>query len=383
MSKRGKLVDRDYLLAFGVMVGTAIGAGIFGLPFVVSRAGFLPSMLLLMLLGILTLVSNLMYGEITLRTKGRCRLVGYSDKYLGPWGKQIAAVTSFLSFYASLLVYMILGGVFLHAMFSPLFGGDVFSYSLIIFIFSSVAIYLNLNLFSVIESWMTALLIIVVFIVIFKSLPAIDTSNFLTADPHYFFLPFGAMLFSLGAMSSIPELEHIIRKRKGRIKNVIISSTIFYTLIYIFFIIAVLGVTGNQTTEESFVGLSRSIGDGVVVLGFIFGFLAIATSYLMTGISLKEIFWYDYGISEKRAWFLTCFVPLFIFLLGLRDFIQIITFAGSITGGISGILVTLIFYRAKVKGDTKPAFEFNFSKTLSSVIILVYVLGMFYQLIYE
>lgn len=383
MSPKGKIIDRDYLLAFGVMVGTAIGAGIFGLPFVVSKAGFFPSMLLLVLIGVLTLVSNLMYGEITLRTKDKCRLVGYSEKYLGYWGKQIAALTSFSSFYASLLVYMILGGVFLHAMFSPIFGGDVFLYSILVFTFSSIAIYLNLNLFSLIESWMTAIMIVVVFIIIFRSLPAVDTGNFLFADPHYFFLPFGAMLFSLSAMSSIPELEHIIKKRKGRIKDVIISSTVFYTAIYILFIVAVLGVTGNQTTEESFAGLSMAIGDGVVLLGFILGFLAITTSYLMTGISLKEIFWYDYGISEKKAWLLTCSIPLFIFLLGLRDFIQIITFAGSITGGIAGILVTLIFYRAKIKGDNKPAFEFNFSKTISSVIILVYILGMFYQFIYE
>lgn len=382
MSRKAKTVDRDFILAFSIMVGTAIGAGIFGLPYVSAQAGFLPSIALLFFLGFLTIVSNLMYGEITLRTKQKCRLVGYSEKYLGYWGKQVAAWTSFLSFYSGLLVYIILGGTFLHSIFSPFLGGSLIFYGLVIFLFASVAIYFDLKVFSIIESWMTILLVVVIFLAIFKSFFYIESANFLNFDSHYFFLPFGAMLFSLGAMSSIPELEHIISRRQKRIKDVIISSTVFYTFIYALFIAAVLGVTGGNTTKEAFVGLGIAIGDGVVFLGFIFGFLAIITSYLMTGISLKEIFCYDYGIGEKKAWFLTCFIPFFVYILGLTDFISIITIAGSITGGLSGILVTLIFYIAKKKGDQKPAFEFNFSLFASSFIVFVYIMGMVYQIIY-
>jgi amino acid permease len=75
MASRGKLLDREFLIALATLIGTAIGAGLFGLPYVVAKAGFFPSLMMMFLLGLLALVSNLMYGEIILRTKGGCRLV--------------------------------------------------------------------------------------------------------------------------------------------------------------------------------------------------------------------------------------------------------------------------------------------------------------------
>jgi len=57
-----------------MMVGTTIGAGIFGLPYVASKSGFLLTSVLIIVLGFITLLVNLMYGEVTLRTKKKAML---------------------------------------------------------------------------------------------------------------------------------------------------------------------------------------------------------------------------------------------------------------------------------------------------------------------
>lgn len=383
MAKKGKLADKEFLMAIATLVGTAIGAGIFGLPYVIAKAGFIPSLAMMFLLGVMMLVSNLMYGEIILRTKGHCRLVGCAKKYLGKNGKKLASFTSFLSLYSGNLVYIILSGIFLNSLFSPIFGGDEFFYATLAFVFVSITAYFDGKIFSLVESWMVLFLVIIVGAVSFKGAFYIDPSNYMTSDPSQFFLPFGVILFSLGASSAIPEVIRTVTKRKGRIEKIITWGTIFYTLAYIVFVAVVVGVTGAATTEESFVGLSRSIGDGVIVAGFLLGFLAVVTSYLVSNIALKEILQYDYRMKEKSSWFWASIIPYLLFVIGYRDFIRIITFAGSITGGLLGILIIIIFYNAKEKGDKKPAYEITISKKLSFLMIIVYLSGIFYEIIYS
>lgn len=379
----GKLIDKESLMATATLIGTAIGAGLFGLPYVVSKAGFYPSMAMMFLLGILMLISNLMYGEIILRTKNHCRLVGCSKKYLGENGKHLASLASFSSLYAGNLVYIILAGIFLNSLLSPVLGGNELSYAVLTFAFVSFVTYFDFKIFSVIESWMVLLMVTIIVVISFKSSFYIDSRNYLTSDLSQLFLPFGVMLFSLGATSAIPEVINIVAKKKERIGHIITFGTILYILVYITFIAAILGVTGAATSEESFSGLSRFIGDGVITAGFALGFLAVITSYLVSNIALKEILQYDYKIKENLSWFLACVPPLLLFLAGFRDFIRVISFAGSITGGLLGILIILIFYHAKEKGDQKPAYEIHVSREISCLMVVVYLLGIVYEIIYD
>ncbi len=383
MAKKGKLIDREFLMATATLVGTAIGAGIFGLPYVVSKAGFFPSLMLISLLGLMMLISSLMYGEIILRTKGHCRLVSCAHKYLGEGGRLFAAVISFLSLYSGNLVYIILSGTFLNSFLSPIVGGNEFLYSSLAFIFILLVTYCGLQIFSAIESWMTLFLIALIAAVSYKGALYADPQNLLTGDPSALFIPFGVILFSLGANTAVPEIIRIVSRRQSRIKTIITGGTVFYTSVYVIFVAAVVGVTGAATSEEAFAGLNRSIGDGVVTAGFLIGFLAVITSYLVCNVALKEIFHFDLHFEERTSRLLAAVVPYILFLLGFRDFIQVVNFAGSITGGLLGILIILIFHRAKTRGDKKPAYEIHIGHAASSMMILVYLLGMIYEITYN
>ncbi|MCK5123373.1 MAG: hypothetical protein KAQ87_04490 [Candidatus Pacebacteria bacterium] len=374
--------NKNYIYAVSILIGTAVGAGVFGLPYVVAKSGFVPALILLIILGAMMILIGLMYGEVTLRTSNKGRLAGYCGKYLGKNGKRAATLITLFALYANTLAYIIIGGIFLNALFSSYFGGSEFIYGLIMFAFISAGIYVKLKFVNIMEFLMVVFLLAIIFGICLKGIPFIDSNNLMSYNLSQFFLPFGVILFSLSALSAIPELEHIMKKKQEKIKSAIIIGGIATIIIYALFMAIVVGVSGSATTPETFSGLSQFMGNGIITLGLIFGVFAVATSYLMIGINLKEIFWYDYHLSKNKSWALACFIPVIIFILGLRDFIAVISFAGSIAGGFIGILIIIIFYKAKKAGDLEPAYEIEIPKIISVLMVFVFILGILYQFIY-
>ena len=116
---------RKFLSTAFTLIGTIIGAGILGLPYVFSKTGFFVGLFWLIFLGVILIFVNLYMGEVTLRTKSIHQLPGYSKKYLGKWGKRIMFFAVIFGIYSALLAYLIGEG----QSFSKLFSGGL-EYSL-------------------------------------------------------------------------------------------------------------------------------------------------------------------------------------------------------------------------------------------------------------
>ena len=67
-------MDRKILNATSLLIGTTIGAGFLGIPYVFAKAGFLVGTLHLFLVGGIMLFINLLLGEISLRDRKSTRL---------------------------------------------------------------------------------------------------------------------------------------------------------------------------------------------------------------------------------------------------------------------------------------------------------------------
>ena len=81
------MIRSKFWSALAVLVGTAIGAGYLGMPYVVSRSGFTAGVLCLVFVALIMMATKLYLGEISLRTKGNHQLTGYAERYLGKTGK--------------------------------------------------------------------------------------------------------------------------------------------------------------------------------------------------------------------------------------------------------------------------------------------------------
>src|SRR3989344_1439982 len=85
------------LLPAGLLSGTIIGAGIFSLPFVFNKTGFLFGCLYLLLGTFAYVTLHLMFSDVMLQTEGEHRLVGYIRMYLGKFAFYLSIITSVLA----------------------------------------------------------------------------------------------------------------------------------------------------------------------------------------------------------------------------------------------------------------------------------------------
>lgn len=375
---------KNFLSAIMMLVGTIIGAGIFGLPYVAAKTGILAVLPYLVVLTFIVTLLHLLYGEVALRTNGQHRLVGYAGIYLGPWGKRLASFSVIAGTYAALLAYLLLGGNFLFILLGGVFGGTAFVYSLILFFACAIFIGRGLKTVSWLELLLSALLLGAIFVFLAKGALLINTANFsLAVNWEEIFLPYGIILFSLGGASVIPELVKLLKDSEFQVKKAIIWGTLIPAIVYLLFIAVVLGVSGAQTSEEAISGLLPYFGSEVIALGAIIGFLAVVTSFLAFGTNLKKTFEYDYNFSKPASLVLALAIPFLLFWFGVDNFLRVIGFAGAVGGGIDGILIILMYRMADRggKGDRKPEYDVVTSRWLEYLLIAIFIAGIIYTIL--
>ena len=368
------MLKKEEYKAIAVLVGTIIGAGVLGIPYVVAQAGFLTGLLDIILLGIVILIINLGVGEIVLRTKGKHQLTGYAEKYLGKRGKQLMTFTMALGIYGALLAYIIGVGQALSAIFSY----NAFWFSLGFFVIVAALVYSGIKKIASSElvlSSLVILLILIISVVAFTS-GKLDFLNLSDFSLSKIFIPYGVILFAFIGAASIPEIHEVLYRNKKSMRKVIVIGSVIPLILYTLFTVAIVGVMGTTITEVATVGLGLEFGKWIVVFANLFAALAMTTSFLTLGLALKEMYNYDYKVSKFSSWALACILPFVLFLFGFKSFIHVIGTTGVIAGGLEGTLIVFMLMKAKKKSERKPEYTIKFGKLLGGVLIAVFVLGV-------
>jgi len=366
----------DFLKALSVFIGTVIGVGIFGLPFVAYQAGFLVVLLYFLLLTGVAVLIHLLFGKICLGTEGRHRLPGYVEMYLGPIWKKVVLVTGVVGIFGALLAYLIVGGEFLKLFFAPWLGGDLLLYVLVFFALGAYLIFKGIKSISQIEVALLFVLFAILGLFFFRAVPFIDFDNFREVNLQFITFPYGVILFSLGGLSIVPEIKEMLNGDKEKTKKVIIWGILISAIVYLIFIFLVLGASGPNTSKTGMAGFIETVGDGILLLSFLFGVITCFTSFLSVGLTLKKILWLDFGVSKNLSWFITCFFPLAFFLLGFKEFIDIIGFTGAITIGIEGIIIIFLY---------REFLERKLSQRMNPwmyLLTLFFILGIGFEIFY-
>lgn len=378
MKKEKKAIIR----ALAVFIGTVIGVGIFGVPYAVSRAGFFIGLVYLIVLGAVLFIVNYFYCDVVANTGEKHRLVGYCKLYLGNWAKRISYFSLTLGMVGSIIAYIIIGGEFLHALVAQFFGGTMFQYQIILFVFIALAALAGLRLIARIEVGMTVFLLAVMGLIFIYGVPKIELSNlFAYAEPRDLFLPYGVILFALGGTIAIPEIRDVLKGYVHDMRRVVRWGTIIPLFVTAAFTLVVVGVTGAQTSEEGIIGLAYALGPWILYIGALFGFLAVTTSFLVFAVHLKESLIYDFKVEKYIAWFIAAFVPFTVFLIGSRDFINVISFTGAIFGGFNYILITLIYLKIRAKKKTKYP-VIRWPRIVPYTLMVIFALGIIYKIVY-
>jgi len=361
--------------------GTIIGVGLFALPYVTLKVGFWVILGYFLALGTLVILIHLFFGELALKTPDFKRLPGFAKFHLGNWGQNLAYISTILGIFGAILAYLIVGGEFLTNLLSPIFGGNSLVYTLFYFAIGATLIFFGIKAIAKVEFWGLVLFFIILFAIFFRGESFITIENlFPSLDFSYIFLPYGIILFSLWGATLIPEVEEMlaptpnfgvgVKEKKKALRWIIPIAILIPIIVYLFFIYLILGITGPQTTESALTGLRNVLGDGIVALALFFGVLTTFTSFITLGLTLRKVFWYDLKIEKNIAFAITCFIPLALFLIGVRQFIPVISFVGAIMLGIDGILILLMYQKISKGG------------LVILPLILIFLGGIIYEIIY-
>jgi len=363
------------IYAISILAGTIIGVGLFGLPYIAVKVGPWVILAYFLFLGAVVILIHQFFGELALETPDFKRLPGFAKIYLGKWGEKTAFISTILGLFGAILAYLIVGGQFLQELLSPIFGGDAIIYTVLYFIIGAVIIYSGIKAIAKVEFWGLILFFLILLAIFFCGQGVINIGNLFIGNWELgignLFLPYGAILFSLWGAALIPEIEELLGKQKRVILKIIPIAILIPIIVYLFFIYLILGITGSQTTEFALTGLKIYLGDGIVSLALLFGLVTTFTSFLTIGLTLKKVLWYDLKLNKNFAWLITCFVPLVLYLVGLKNFIAVIGFVGGVMLAVDGILILLMYNKMKPK-----------RKLINYALILVFLVGIIYSLVY-
>lgn len=374
-------MSKNYFYAIATLIGTVVGAGIFALPFVISRSGIATLFIFLPLLVLTQYYLHKMYAEVVLSTKTEHRIPGYTEIYAGKKYKSLASLFSIIGGYGSLLAYVILGGIFLHGLLGNFLGGSPFIYSIILFSIESFIVFFGLKTIASVELFMTTFLIAVVLAITFKSSGFVNASNFVLVDWGKFFLPYGPIFFSVGGLAAIPVVCRLLKNEKKKIKKAIFWGTLIPAFITLVFVTIIVGVTGFGTTPDTLVGLKQVFSDGVVTFALIFGLLSVMTSFLVISQAVREIYWWDFKMDKTFAWAVACGVPLLLFFLGIQNLTKVVGFTGAVSGGIGGIILIYLTFKVQTKAQKKSIIRTKVSKWVAIVLSLLFISGFINEII--
>jgi len=383
-------MTKNFIFAVATLMGAIVGLGIFGIPYTAAKAGFFVGVFHIIALGIVMLFLHLIYGEIVERGKERHRLTGDVEKYFGKIWKKILGITIIFSIYAALLAYIIVGGKFLALLLSDL--GTPFVLSIFFWFMLSAIVWWGIKTIAEVELLMTGLMALIILVLFAWGVGDVSPKNLYGFNLSNIFLPYGVTLFAFSGIFAIPEIRELLKFPSGAdrhavadgkyYKRAIIWGSVIPIFVYLLFTILVVGISGHNTSEESLSGLVPYLGVGVARLGAIFGILAIATSYIALASNLKRTFEYDWRIRPRISASFVIFAPIILFIAGMQQFIEIISFSGAVLGAIIGIFIILIYQRAVKFGDRKPGYALNVPSPVRFGLITLLALGGVYEIIY-
>jgi amino acid permease len=337
-----------------LLLGTIVGAGIFSLPLALRSGGYLPFVIILVVLSFFTVKINTYFREIVESSPERHQLKGYAAQILGIRWSNLTLFLHLFSIFGSMLAYLILGGEFMSKINiqSPENNSFIFwAGSAALLLFAGRAL-------EIIDVLFTFLKMILLAIVIYLSLTVKTNPTVLSAVGPEVLFCYGAILFSITGFSIIPEL-----KKDERIKQTIsLTQAVVFVFYALFAFITFSLVKGD--TLAFLVPWQNSLFSSA-------GIVSVFTPYLMMAWVAYDSFDKDLGFSKKDSLILVTVIPLLLFLFGFQNFMAVVSVTGSISLGGIGIIISRMYQKQFPGKETK----------LNYLIQLVFLAGVVAEVI--
>ena len=378
----------SFLEGVAMIVGTNIGAGVLSIAYASSKAGFLPLLFWLVLVGSLTTITMLYVAESTLRTRAHLQLSGLAKRYVGGLGAWLMFASVCVNSVGALTAYMTGSGKLLQSLFgiSPALG------SLLFFVPAAGVLYLGLKAIGSGEKFISIGMVVMLTALVAATLLKDTTQmrNLLDGDWRYMVPVFNVVVFCFSAQYIVPEMARGFADKPEQLpKAIIVGMAVTFILLAAvpMSVIALSGLDG--ISDVATISWGQALGQWAFFSANIFALCAMLTSYWGLGGSfLTNIFdKFRLGNDElplRRFGVLLLVVvpPFALAYSGLVSFVNALYFAGVFSGVILSIMPMLILRGARKHGDQTPRWQCNWitHPLLQISIVLLYLASAVYAI---
>jgi amino acid permease len=366
---------KNFFLAIGIITGTIVGAGIFPLPYIFVKLGFLTGLFYLIFFAFIYYFIHIKYLEILDSERlEEHHFLYFSKKYLSKfWGK-ISSWLIILELVLSLTIYLILSKIFANLAFGFLGTTPVLFFWFIgsLFIFSK-------------DSWVGwaemiggfGILFIILFIILKGGEGSFNINLFESINFSSFLVPFGPLLFAFSGRAAISKVVELSResdkKDKFSVKKAVFWGTFLPIFIYLLFIFGILKLTPVITADglSGLINLPKNFLLGVSLVGF----LTMWTSYMVLGSNLFDILRFDLKGKNWLAGLVVFLAPISFYFLGLNKFISAVSLTGGLFLAVQGIFIITIWFN--MKGGQKLSLGLILLYLIFGMSIVYQILSVF------
>ncbi len=332
-----------------ILVGTQIGAGVLGLPYAAVRVGLIPATLILFGVMLLLLFTAIIILKLS-AGMGGAQMSTITERVLGKVGSWTMYLSITIMSFGALLAYIAgMGNVF-----SQLFGIDENLGALIFWTFASFIVYRGLQTSGKAELLMYYFMLILFIGVMGMLVPYAKLSNGFYINFAGIVSMMGIAIFALGCHTVIPDVYKAIGDY-NKTKRVVVLAFLIPTLIYAFFIAVFLLAFGAKTPQIATQGLSEMYGYWGYLIGNIIPFIAITTSFIGIGLAQQSNTVEYLRMKKIVAWSLTTIPPLLVYVGGIKNFADVLAFAGDTGDMMSFIILPIVIWLVWIYRKKKVA----------------------------
>ncbi|MFC0228219.1 aromatic amino acid transport family protein [Serratia aquatilis] len=371
----------SFLEGVAMIVGTNIGAGVLSIAYASSKAGYLPLMFWLVLVGCLTTITMLYVAESTLRTREHLQLSGLARRYVGGFGSWLMFASVCVNSVGALTAYMSGSGKLLQSLFgiSPALG------SLLFFIPAALVLYLGLKAIGRGEKFISIGMVVMLAVLVAATLLKDTTqmSNLLDGDWRFMVPVFSVVVFCFSAQYIVPEMARGFSDKPEQLPKAIIVGMVITFVLLAVVPMSVIALSGlDNISDVATISWGQALGQWAFFSANIFALCAMLTSYWGLGGSFLTNIFDQFRLGNDEQPFrrfgvllLVVLPPFALAYSGLVSFVNALYFAGVFSGVILSIMPMLILRGARERGDQTPLWQCNWitHPVLQVSIVLLYL----------
>ncbi len=327
----------------GAIVAATVGSGVFALPYIIQKSGWLLSLGYFIALISVVAIAHILYLRTIETAYEKKRLLGLAREHFGAAGFWTGFSAIIIGLLLGFVGYLVLGEQFIRIIFP---GIPSFVALMIFWIIIAVLIFKSEGSAAILEVAGVSLIFCAILFIFLSGDPAHISFQAPLVSVKYFFLPFGAVLFSLAGWTSVEQIYEIRRRGGKRKKDYLffIFGAAFAGLLYWMFSLGVLNSV-PQAAADTISGIGGWPiwkKDILAIVGLLaMGVVAIPLSREIRGALEKDLRW-NHWLSRS----LIAIIPLAVVLLGFNNFLVVVSLAGGIFLSAQYILIISVGRRA-------------------------------------